>query len=268
MELTARDVNEKQFHDAWRGYNQEEVDDFLDKVAETLDRLERENSALAGRVRELDQMVEAAKSTEEMLKKTLVTAQQAAEEAIVTAKARADQMIQEAEERARRAREELKQRVATAEEEVRRRSAEVEREQAERQREVQESIDRLEAFERNLKEKLIGFFRQQSKLLESLNEREPVPLAETPVEAPERLAAPAPAVEAPAEVGAHAVPVGAPPQETYAPPGSGGENLDLRDPEMEDFAPYDDEEALSRRRGLRGIFRREPAAEEEWPPEA
>ncbi len=54
MDLTARDIHEKQFHDAWRGYNQEEVDDFLDKVAEVVDLLQRENVAVLGRVRELE----------------------------------------------------------------------------------------------------------------------------------------------------------------------------------------------------------------------
>ena len=38
MDVSARNIHEKQFHDAWRGYSQEEVDDFLDRVAETLDR--------------------------------------------------------------------------------------------------------------------------------------------------------------------------------------------------------------------------------------
>ncbi len=96
MDLTARDIHEKQFHDAWRGYNQEEVDDFLDKVAEVVDLLQRENVAVLGRVRELEQALTTSRETEEMLKKTLVSAQQAAEEAIAKAQKKADAMVAEA----------------------------------------------------------------------------------------------------------------------------------------------------------------------------
>src|SRR5688500_16161061 len=126
MEIGPQDIHEKQFHDAWRGYNQEEVDDFLDRVAEALDRLHRENSSLQTRIEELDQAVAASRNTEEMLKKTLVTAQRAAEEAISTAKLKAQDLVSEAEERSRRAAEEATRRTAEAEKqhEVRKRDLE------------------------------------------------------------------------------------------------------------------------------------------------
>ncbi|MDQ3646950.1 MAG: DivIVA domain-containing protein, partial [Actinomycetota bacterium] len=96
MDLGAHEIQAKQFNDAWRGYNQEEVDDFLDKVAEAIDQVQRENRALHARVRELDQVLATSRDTEDMLKKTLITAQQAAEEAIASAKAKAEQLIEEA----------------------------------------------------------------------------------------------------------------------------------------------------------------------------
>ena len=40
-----------------------EVDDFLDRIAEVMNRLERENAALQTRLRELDHMVETSRST-------------------------------------------------------------------------------------------------------------------------------------------------------------------------------------------------------------
>jgi cell division initiation protein len=171
MDVSARDVHEKQFHDAWRGYNQEEVDDFLDRIAEARNRLERENDALRSRLREVDQMLETSRSTEEMLKKTLVTAQQAAEEAITQAKEKAEHLVGEAEERARRANDELKHRVATAEEEVRRRTAEAERDADTKRRELQTSIDRLEAFEYDIKRRLHTFLEANMKALEHLSGR-------------------------------------------------------------------------------------------------
>ena len=160
MDLTARDVQEKQFHDAWRGYDQEEVDDFLDRVAEALDRVGRENASLRQRIGELDQAVAASRNTEEMLKKTLVSAQRAAEEAIATAKAKAEQLITEAEERSRRAADESN-----------RRSAEVEREHASKRRDMDESLTRLKAFEGELKLRLKTFLDQQLRALDQLESR-------------------------------------------------------------------------------------------------
>jgi cell division initiation protein len=162
MELEASDIHEKQFNDAWRGYNQEEVDDFLDEVAETVDRLQRENRSLRQRVAELDETVATSRNAEAMLKKTLVSAQQAAEEAIAVAKRKAEQLIREAEERARRAAEESS-----------RRSAETEREHATRKRTLDADIDRLRAFEGDLKARLKGFLEQQQRALDDLEDPSP-----------------------------------------------------------------------------------------------
>jgi len=160
MELEASHIHEKQFNDAWRGYNQEEVDDFLDEVAETVDRLHRENRSLRQRVSELDETVSTSRNAEAMLKKTLVSAQQAAEEAIAIAKRKAEQLIREAEERARRSAEETS-----------RRSAETEREHATRKRSLDADIERLKAYESELKSRLRNFLEQQQRALDDLQAR-------------------------------------------------------------------------------------------------
>ena len=272
MELTARHIHEKQFHDAWRGYNQEEVDDFLDRIAEVMNRLERENAALQTRLRELDHMVETSRSTEDMLKKTLVTAQQAAEEAIATAKSKAEALVAEAEARAQRANDELKHRVATAEEEVRRKTAEVERQQLARRRETQASIERLEAFETEIKRRLKAFLEQQLTSLDQLVEKEPAAAPAAAAPAPQQ-AAPAAAAQAPR---LHASPSPAlkdPPSAAEAPaqerrPGAVAteehEIIDFTDDsEVEDFVHEANGDA-ARKRPLRGIFRRDAAREDEW----
>ncbi|HJR44038.1 MAG TPA: DivIVA domain-containing protein [Actinomycetota bacterium] len=274
MDLTARHIHEKQFHDAWRGYNQEEVDDFLDRVAEVMNRLERENAALQARLRELDHMVETSRSTEDMLKKTLVTAQKAAEEAIATAKSKAEGLVAEAEARAQRANDELKHRVATAEEEVRRKTAEVERQQLARRRETQMSIDRLEAFESEIKSRLKAFLEQQLTSLDKLVDKEPAegasrppqktqPAAAAPAPAPRLHAAPSPALKenAPSEVRLET-------KQQAAVATEEPEYMDFTgDAEVEDFVQEANGDA-ARKRPLRGIFRREAArsevAEDDW----
>jgi cell division initiation protein len=173
MELSARDIHEKQFHDAWRGYNQEEVDDFLDRVAEVFDVMRRENNAFHNRVRELEQALTTSRETEEMLKKTLVSAQQAAEEAIAKAQEKANAMVGEAEERAKRLNEETRQRLSGTEAEIRRRMLDADREHTVRKRELDASIDRLRSFEHDLRARLQAFLQQQVRSLEALTEAPP-----------------------------------------------------------------------------------------------
>jgi cell division initiation protein len=186
MDLTARDIHEKQFHDAWRGYNQEEVDDFLDRIADVMERNQSENAQLRARLHDLEQAVATSREAEEMLKKTLVTAQQAAEEAIAKAKAKADRMVAEAEERSRRLTSEADERLATAEAEARRKSLEAEteirrkseaaeREHSARKHELEATIHALEGFETQLKQGLEAFLDDQKNQLEKLKERPPPP---------------------------------------------------------------------------------------------
>jgi cell division initiation protein len=247
MEITAQEINEKKFHDAWRGYNQDEVDDFLDRIALAIGALERENDSLRERVLELDQKVESGRGTEDMLRKTLAGAQNAAQEAITSAKKRAEEIVADAEERAARAREELRVRVETAETEVRQRTDEIEREQEARRAAIQESVDRLEAFETDLKRKLRAFFEQQATALEMLQERpDPEPQMEIVVDQ-----------EVHDEF--DAAEESAPPAEEFA--ASNGGVLEIEDePNLDDFGPFDDEEEAfgeSGRRRKRGLFRRD-----------
>jgi cell division initiation protein len=168
MEITAREIHEKQFHDAWRGYSQEEVDDFLDRVAESVDRLFRENVALHQRVKELDQTVASGRETEDMLKKTLVSAQKAAEEAIAAARAKAEQLISEAEQRVTKANDEAKVRLNALEEDLRRKTLEADRQHATHKRDLDTNIERLRAFETELKQRLKTFLEQQIRSLDTL----------------------------------------------------------------------------------------------------
>jgi cell division initiation protein len=247
MEITAQEINEKKFHDAWRGYNQDEVDDFLDRIALAIGALERENESLRERVLELDQKVEAGRGTEDMLRKTLSGAQDAAQEAIASAKERAEQIVADAEERAARAREELRVRVETAEAEVRRRTDEIEKQQEERRRTIQESVDRLEAYETDLKRKLRAYFEQQATTLEVLQER-PDPEPQMEIVAEEAIDDEFDAAED-----------SAPPAEDFVTSNGGGLEM-TEEPNLDDFGPFDDEEEAfgeGGRRRKRGLFRRD-----------
>ena len=255
MDLTARDVHEKQFHDAWRGYNQEEVDDFLDKVAEVLERLRRENESLRARISDLDQVVATSRDTEAMLKKTLVSAQKAAEEALNNAKARAEQLITQAEERVKAANEEARERVRNADEQARRKSEEAERAHAEKTRALDSSIGELAAHEAELKKRLRAFLEEEIKSLDALTEEAPSrsesgderPTQEQPRPAPQRVHAAPAGTYRDREVPRPA-PRGAPEQRSPRP----DLDDDAGDPVLRRRRPVADEP--HHRRGLRGFF--------------
>ena len=72
MAISVRDIQEKEFAtQAKNGYNVEEVDDFLDEIAEQLSALVRENLELKKQADALEAEVDAAKqAAEEAAKKT------------------------------------------------------------------------------------------------------------------------------------------------------------------------------------------------------
>jgi cell division initiation protein len=257
MELSARDIHEKQFHDAWRGYNQEEVDDFLDRTAEVLDRVQRENHSIQTRIRELEQAVATSREAEEMLKKTLVTAQQAAEEAIAKAKAKAEQLVGEAEQRAKRSNDEARERITSAENEARRKALDAEREHATRKRELDTSIERLRAFETELKQRLRTFLEQQIRGLDTLTEREPPATRQADFRTAGGVARRAGQQEVRQEAERQETPVQPQPQ-PQQPEGRPAEVQEQgplrREGESEEHGA---EPAAQQRRGVRGLFWRE-----------
>ena len=256
MDVSARTIHEKQFHDAWRGYNQDEVDDFLDRIAETVDRLLRENHSLQTRIRELDQAVATSRDTEEMLKKTLVTAQKASEEAIASAKAKAEQLISEAEQRVTKANDEARVRMSALEEEVRRKTIDADRDHANRKRELDASIERLKTYESELKQRLKSFLEQQLRSLDSLIDDRPRTVTR-PEGAANASVTAAPAATRPQATPAVSRPVSnesAPPGQLTSRPTSTTPSQSQPAPVAEDKPEAEEAESGAPRRGLRGLF--------------
>ena len=57
MAITVLEIIEKQFTTKFRGYNQEEVDEFLDIIVDGYEELVHENRELAARVKALEELV-------------------------------------------------------------------------------------------------------------------------------------------------------------------------------------------------------------------
>ena len=100
--LTPLDIHNKEFKRSFRGYNEEEVDDFLDKVIKDYETLYRENIDLKESIERLNSKLEHYQHMENTLHSTLVIAQETAEEVKLNAKKETELLIKEAEIRAQR----------------------------------------------------------------------------------------------------------------------------------------------------------------------
>lgn len=96
MKLTSMDINNKDFKKVLRGYDQDEVDEFLDKISEDYEKVYKENSSLKEKVVILNEKLQHYAKLEETIQNTLVLAQNAAEQAKKSAKKEADLVLKNA----------------------------------------------------------------------------------------------------------------------------------------------------------------------------
>lgn len=111
MKITPLDIQQMVFRTKFRGYDREEVNRFLEELAQTVEALNRENAVLREKVALTEQQLAELKRTESTLSSTLVSAQSLADEVKRAAQRDSDLIIREAELKAaelvRQARAEL-----------------------------------------------------------------------------------------------------------------------------------------------------------------
>ncbi|SDY41232.1 DivIVA domain-containing protein [Tindallia californiensis] len=99
--ITPLDIQNKEFKKSVRGYNEAEVDAFLDEIMADYEVLYKENLEMKEKLEIDEKQVEKYKQMEDTLKETLVVAQSTAEELRVNAMKKSDVIIQEAELKAK-----------------------------------------------------------------------------------------------------------------------------------------------------------------------
>lgn len=95
--LTPLDIHNKEFKRSFRGYNEEDVDEFLDRVIKDYEQLYRENIELKENMDRLNSKLEHFQHMESTLHNTLIVAQETAEEVKLNAKKSTELMIKETE---------------------------------------------------------------------------------------------------------------------------------------------------------------------------
>jgi DivIVA domain-containing protein len=170
MPLTPQDVVNKQFGRELRGYNQAEVDEFLDVVEQELVRLLTENATVqqqlaASKPPTVPSVPTAGEpptsapiapgEPQEAALRTLLMAQRTADQAIAEARAEADALLAEAKARQSQIDSEINARTANA-------MAELEA----RRGELEARIEDLRAFEREYRLRLKAYLEGQLKELQ------------------------------------------------------------------------------------------------------
>ncbi len=80
MRITPLDIQQKQFPVKFRGFDEEEVDSFLELVREEMEELLRENSSLREDVKKYEKQLKDYKNLETTLRDTLIATQRMAED--------------------------------------------------------------------------------------------------------------------------------------------------------------------------------------------
>src|SRR4029077_16782673 len=115
MDVTPQELRSSEIKDSWRGYDRDEVDDLLERAAVTIESLTQKLQEAASRpVPAAPQAAPAAaagavasevplpssREDADMLQRTLLLAQRAADDAVNEAQARAKQLLEESEAKA------------------------------------------------------------------------------------------------------------------------------------------------------------------------
>ena len=102
MSLTPLDIHNKEFSRRLRGYDEDEVNEFLDQVIKDYEAVIRENKDLQERLAANEEKISHFSTIEETLSKTLILAQETGDEVKNNSKKEAHLIVKEAEKNADR----------------------------------------------------------------------------------------------------------------------------------------------------------------------
>ncbi|MBP2650025.1 MAG: divIVA [Firmicutes bacterium] len=112
--LTPLDIHNKEFKRSFRGFNEEDVDSFLDEVVKDYEKLYRDNFDLKEAIERVNGKLEHYQHMESTLHNTLVIAQETAEDVKLNAKKETELILKEAQIRAQKLIEEANDKLRRA----------------------------------------------------------------------------------------------------------------------------------------------------------
>ncbi|OGB93830.1 MAG: hypothetical protein A3H39_00490 [candidate division NC10 bacterium RIFCSPLOWO2_02_FULL_66_22] len=118
MELSPLEITQREFARKFRGLDPEEVQTFLEQIAEEMTQLVQENTDRAAQIQRLEAQMRVHQEREDSLRNTLVTAQKMTEEIKANASREADLLMKEAELKAERLLEQAHRKLAQVQAEI------------------------------------------------------------------------------------------------------------------------------------------------------
>jgi len=110
MRITPMDIEQQEFSRSFRGYNEEEVDDFLDKIVKDYEELINENVRLNEEIERMQEKLKEFSEIEETLRSALLNAQKSAEDMKGRVESEAKIIIEKAEMDAKTLKQQILQR--------------------------------------------------------------------------------------------------------------------------------------------------------------
>lgn len=96
MPMAPVDILKKEFHRSFRGYNDEEVKSYLERISQDYEKLYKENQDLKEEISSLEDKLRQYKESESTLKNTLILAEKAAEDTKKNAQKEKDLILKDA----------------------------------------------------------------------------------------------------------------------------------------------------------------------------
>lgn len=94
--ITPQELETKEFGVSFRGYNKDEIDDFLDALLVDYERIYKENGSMKSKMNVLAEKIEEYKKEEDSLRNALMTAQKLGENMVEEAKTKSENMVEDA----------------------------------------------------------------------------------------------------------------------------------------------------------------------------
>lgn len=160
--ITPQEIENRKFEKSMRGYNVDEVDEFMKILAQDYEELYKENQTVKGKITVLVNKIEEYRRVEESLRNALLSAQQVGETVIRQANAEADLIMREAKVKA-------DQHIADV------------KTQTEKER---IALDGLKRDTANFRNKMVSLFKSQVDVLSGIEELSGIknPIARTTME--------------------------------------------------------------------------------------
>lgn len=118
MTLTAKDIQSQQFHVRFRGFDVEEVDDFLEKLSAEMETINQENTRLKERLAGMEKELGAYQSQEKSFQAAIMAAQRIVDEMKEKSRLEAEKTLAQAREEATRLQHDANREVTELEREV------------------------------------------------------------------------------------------------------------------------------------------------------